>query len=73
MEFSAVESKNKTEKDVIRMVHKFTATFHRLLSKESQNVIETDYERTEINADVGKMFCFDLGQNPFFSIISLFQ
>jgi hypothetical protein len=50
----------ETKKDVLKMVHKFKTTFQRLLSRENQNVIETDYEKCETNTDIGKFLCFFL-------------
>ncbi|KAL4240454.1 Ddit4lp [Mactra antiquata] len=68
MENSVIESKNKSEKDVIRMVHKFKATFQRLLSREHQNVIETDYEKKEKvdleNVVPEKEECYDNLEDP---------
>lgn len=51
MENSTAETKNRTEKEMLKMVHKFKATFQRLLSRENQNVFESDYEKTEQNTD----------------------
>ncbi|XP_045212179.1 DNA damage-inducible transcript 4-like protein [Mercenaria mercenaria] len=44
----------ETKKEVMKMVHKFKTTFQRLLSRENQNVIETDYERKESNTENDK-------------------